>query len=76
MTTIINTPPANPAPASSDGGSGMGMIVGVLLVVVVVFLFIIYGWPALRKTQNANSGNAGTTINIPVPDKIDVNIKK
>ncbi|MDP3957531.1 MAG: hypothetical protein Q8Q10_03465 [bacterium] len=77
MATIINNPPANnQAPAPSDGGSGMGMIMGILLVVVVVFLFIVYGWPALRGNQNADSGDTGTTINIPVPDKIDVNIKK
>ncbi|MDO8566070.1 MAG: hypothetical protein Q7S04_02710 [Candidatus Moranbacteria bacterium] len=76
MTTIINTPPTNPAPASSDGGSGMGMIVGILVAIVVIFLFVIYGWPAMRGSQNANSENTGTTVNIPVPDKIDVNIKK
>jgi len=77
MATIINNPPANnQAPAPSDGGSGMGMIVGILLAIVIVFLFVIYGWPALRGSQNANSENGGTTVNIPVPDKIDVNIKK
>ena len=76
MTTIINTPPTNQAPAPSDGGSGVGMIMGILLVVVVVFLFFVYGLPAIRNTQPADNSSTGTTVNIPVPDKIDVNIKK
>ncbi len=77
MATIINNPPSSQSPAPSDGGSGMmGILVGVVLVVVVIFLFVAYGLPAMRGTQNTNSDDAGTTVNIPVPEKIDVNIKK
>lgn len=77
MATIINNPPSNQSPAPSDGGSGMmGILVGVVLVVVVIFLFVAYGLPAMRGNQNTNSDDAGTTVNIPVPEKIDVNIKK
>lgn len=77
MATIINNPPSSQSPAPSDGGSGMmGILVGVILVVVVIFLFVAYGLPVMRGNQNTNSGDAGPTINIPVPDKIDVNIEK
>lgn len=74
MTTIINTPA--PAPAPSDGGSGLaGILIGVAVVVIIGFLFFAYGLPAMRGSQDTNSGdNSGPTIN--VPDTVDVNIKK
>lgn len=78
MATIINNPPpTTQAPAPSDEGSGvMGVLVGVILVIIVIFFFVRFGLPAMRGAQNTNGGNTGTTVNIPVPDKIDVNIKK
>ena len=76
MATIINNPPTSQTPAPSDGGNVVGIILGVVLVVVVIFLFMRYGIPAMRGVQNTNSGSAGTTINVPVPDKINVNVNK
>ncbi|MEP7162974.1 MAG: hypothetical protein ABI747_04425 [Candidatus Moraniibacteriota bacterium] len=77
MATIINNPPGNQAAPASDGGSGMGLIVGIILAVVVVFLFVVYGLPAMRGSatpQSQNSPSGG--INVNVPDKINVDIKK
>lgn len=73
MATIINNPPTQ-APAASEGGSMTGMLIAIVVIAIIGFLFFVYGLPAMRGNQGANSTNSNPTIT--VPDTIDVNIKK
>lgn len=65
MTTIVNTPPAQ-----KESGGGIGMIIGLIILVAVVYVFFIYGLPAIRNAQ------WGTTPQVNIPSKIDVNINQ
>ncbi|MFS8159707.1 MAG: hypothetical protein ACMG6E_05745 [Candidatus Roizmanbacteria bacterium] len=68
MATIINTP----AQGSTDSGNGMGMVIGVILLIGLFFLFFVYGFPMMRNSM----GRIGTTPQINVPDKIDINVNQ
>lgn len=76
MTTIINSPPT-PAPVQSDGGSGLaGILIVVVIVAVIGFLFFVYGLPAMRGSQDTNTGGTSSGPTINVPDKVQVDINK
>jgi hypothetical protein len=60
----------NAQPASTDGSNNsIGMILVVIVVLILGFLLVVYGLPAM-----GNRGATGTTPQINVPDKMDVNV--
>lgn len=63
MTTIINTPP------NGESTSG-GFIIGIGFVVVIAFaLFFIYGLPALKNRNSANSNPVNVNLQLPATTK-------
>jgi hypothetical protein len=88
MATVINNPPNNqgaPAyqtvtPASEGTGVG-GVLLTIVLVAILFFLLIVYGLPALRGSNRSTApapapSQQGSDVNVDIPDKIDVNVKK
>lgn len=65
MATIVNTPAATERDTSSWGG-----LMAVVLIIAFIVLMLYYGLPALRS---AGTGY-GTTPQINVPGKVDVNV--
>ncbi len=59
MATVINNPPGN-----GENSSAAGAIITGVVVIILVVLFFMYGLPRIR---------GGSTTQINVPDKIDVN---
>ena len=79
MATFTNNPGGGES--ANDGGSGL--IVGIVIAIVVlavVFLFVLPNMrggnatPAPAAAPAADNG--GDTMNVEVPDQIDVNVKK
>lgn len=68
MATIVNTPATQ-----ADNSSWVGTIVAVLIVGIFLTLFFFYALPLIRSGMNNNSDTTPSTINVNVPDKIDVN---
>lgn len=60
MTTIINTPPSG-----ENSDSGFGLVLGIIIAIVLVGLFFVYGFPAIR--QSNNQPNNTDIITVPVP---------
>jgi hypothetical protein len=59
MTTVINQTPNG----SRDGDSGMGAAVAVVVILLLAILFFVFGLPAIRGNQDAD-----TDINIDLPE--------
>lgn len=79
MATIINNPGGTDGGNSNGGGSGL--IIGVVIAIVVLAILFIYVLPNMRggaDTEPATTGGSNTpsTVNVEVPDQIDVNVKK
>ncbi len=84
MATVINNPPSNQAPVtqaapSSEGWGVGGVLVTLVVIAVLFFLVMVYGLPAMRcNNQSAAPAepSSGSNVNVDIPDKIDVNVKK
>lgn len=48
--------------------SGYGFLLGVILLIIFAAILIIYGLPYLQ--------NAGTSTQVNIPDKVDVNVNQ
>jgi hypothetical protein len=81
MATIIN----NPGREGGNSGNGSGgLIIGIVVAIVVLIIVFMFVLPNMRGTApattntpapSANDGGADT-VNVEVPDEIDVNMKK
>ncbi len=67
MTTIVNTPPA-----SENANGTFGTVAAIVAVMVVAYMFIVFGLPVIQRMSTTTP----TTVTVPVPNNIDVNIKK
>ncbi len=70
----------NPAPvaANTDNGNGAGFLLGAVLLIIFAFLLFYYGIPAIRNQMApaAPAPSGDTNINVPIPNKLDVNVEQ
>ena len=65
MAVITDTPHTHHVTEVRDSSSGVGLTIGLIMLGLLALALFYYGLPALR---------GGTSNNISVPDKIDVNL--
>ncbi len=53
-----------------SGGNSMGFFMGIIILILFVLFIMYYGLPMMRGSTS------GGQINIPIPDKIDVNVNQ
>lgn len=86
MATIINNPGGGESANANGGGSGL--IVGIVIAIVVLAIVFLFVLPNMRggnatpapaaapEAMEPTANDGGDTMNIEVPDEIDVNIKR
>lgn len=62
MTTIVNSP------TPTNDSSGAGTVISIVAIIGFAIVFIYYLLPSIR--------NLGSTPQINIPNKIDVNVKQ
>lgn len=80
MATVINNPPAQPAPSDQGSGLGVGLIVGIVVVILIVLflLFLLPWWGTNRAPAPAAPQEENINVDIPdvnLPDQVDVNVE-
>ena len=72
MTTIINTPAAQPV--AESGGGAMPIVIGSIVLVGFAMVLFYVGIPALRRMNSTQMNLPATQV--VIPGKIDVNVSQ